>query len=533
VLTGPAASAQDQPPLPTLPHSAEIQLKVERDGSLSVIEAISVPSNETMTRRVPLRVPAETGRDRIFGVRDVSIEGAGSTQLSADAFIVRLRGGTSILRYTVDGSVSDDGVVQHVSWELAGGWDNQLKLIRASFAAPSIPAAVSCLAGPAGSDLRCGAAQIDHAGLTRFTQQNLPSGQRMAVTVELAAGTVPANARLEPSATVAGAFVFTSPVWWAWAGFGVALCAAAALLIWARHRDQRIGAATSVEVISGKGAQVAFVSPDGVLPGHVGTVLSGRADAVDLAATALDLCVRNYLWVSEAGTGYGFPDWRLVRRNSPDEQLSEFERAVFVALLPSDAESVRLSELRAAGLGIRSVRPALYDDLVRRRWFSRRPDRRRGKAAAFGMRLCFYGVSLTVLLTLTVGYAQLGVIVVVAGVVLAAGARWLPARTARGAQLRSRLLGLSDLVRRTKAHDVPELELGLVFFRVLPYALALGEAGRWIAAFGQLRRPPEPYWYGTEDAASAEVPSAASVGEFAAALVGTFAGAGEGLRPRT
>jgi hypothetical protein len=527
VLTAPAANAQDQPPLPSLPHSVEIQLKVERDGSLSVIEAISVPSGETMTRRVPLRVPAGNSRDRIYGVRNASIEGAGSAELSADAFTIRLRSGTSVVRYTVDGAVSDDQGVQHVSWEIAGGWDNELKLIRATFAAPRIPDAVSCLAGPADSDLRCGAAQIDHAGLTRFSQQNLPAGQRMDVTVELAAGTVPATARLEPSATLAGAFVLTSPVGWAWAGLGVLLGVAAALVRLARRRDRRFGGATAVEVISGTGGQAAFVSPDGVLPGHLGTVLSGRTDAVDLAATVLDLAVRNYLWVSEVDTGDGIPDWRLVRRNPPDEQLTDFERAVFTALLPGDADSVRLSELRHAGLGIGPVRAALYDDLVRRRWFSRPPGRRRGKTATVGIRLCFYGAFLMVLLALTVGYAQLGVVVVVAGIALAAGSRWLPGRTARGVQLRSRLLGLLHLVCRTKADDIPERERGLVFSRVLPYALALGEAGRWVAAFSGLDRSPEAYWYGAGDGQAAPV---ARVGEFAAALVGTFAGSGEGRR---
>lgn len=68
------------------------------------------------------------------------------------------------------------------------GWSTDLKFLRASFAAPRIPTAVDCLAGPADSDFSCGAAQIDHAGLTRFSQQNLLAGQRMTATVELLYG---------------------------------------------------------------------------------------------------------------------------------------------------------------------------------------------------------------------------------------------------------------------------------------------------------------------------------------------------------
>ena len=138
-----AAAPVDDPPLPTVPQSAEIQLKVERDGSLSVAEAISVPDGVTMDRRVPLRVAAPHHRDRVYGVRDVVLEGSGNAQVDADAFTVHLTAGTSIVRYTVDGAVAGN----RVTWELAGGWSTDLKFIRASFAAPKIPVAVDCATG--------------------------------------------------------------------------------------------------------------------------------------------------------------------------------------------------------------------------------------------------------------------------------------------------------------------------------------------------------------------------------------------------
>jgi hypothetical protein len=498
------ASARDEPPLPTLPHSAEIQLKVERDGALSVIEAVSVPSDARMTRRVPLRTASAHNRDRILGIRDVVIEGAGTAEVTADEFTVKLRGGTSIIRYTVDGVVSEgDGVVT-VSWQLAGGWDTALELVRASFAAPRIPDAVTCLAGPPGSDQRCGAAQIDHSGLTRFNQRNLPAGQRIDIDVELAAGTVPANARLEPSKTLGGAFVATTPVNWAWGGFGLLLVAAGSLLWWLRRRDSRPGDALEAEVFTAEG----FASPDGVLPGQVGSVLSGRGDAVDLAATVLDLAVRDYLRVHEEPED--LPDWRLVRRDPADDRLGAFELAVLAALLPVGVESVRLSELRSARTGIGPLREALSDDVVARGWFSPRK-----KLKGFGVRLCFYGAFLTVLLALTAGYAQLGVIVIAAGVVVAAGARAVPARTTRGVLLRRRLLGLRE--RLQDRQDVDDLR----FSRAFPFALALGEADDWVKKAGDAPL----YWYsgGT---------GFARPGDFAAALVGTFAGSGQGRRLR-
>jgi hypothetical protein len=507
-VAAPVAFAQDQPPLPNLPNSAEIQLKVERDGALSVIEAISVPTGTTMTRRVPLKVPAPHNLVRVYGVRDVVIEGAGTAETSADEFVVNLRGGTSVIRYTVDGAVAAD----QVSWQLAGGWDTELKLVRASFAAPLIPDAVDCLAGPDGSDLTCGAAQIDHAGLTRFSQQNLPAGQRMDVTVELPPGTVPGNARFQPAKTLAGAFVLTAPVGWAWVGFALLALAAAVWLWLARRRAKVVGGPLPVTLTLGDGV---FTSPEAVLPGHAGLLLSGRADAVDLAATVLDLAVRNYLWVSEVPGEHGLPEWRLARRNPADDQLGELEQAVFAAVLPEGTESVLLSELRSAGVRIDDVRDAFGDEVVRRRWL-----RRRGKVASVGVRMIFYGVFLTALLARTVGYAQLGLMVLLAGALLALGGRAIPLRTRKGAELRRRLLGMRDELHGTRARDVPELERGRLFSRALPYALVLGEARQWADAFAEPKRPLELYWYEPGERED----GTRRAGEFASALVGAFAG---------
>ncbi|ANN20371.1 hypothetical protein SD37_35490 [Amycolatopsis orientalis] len=521
VLGAAPAGAQSEPQLPTLPNSAEISLKVERDGALSVVEAVSVPSEATMTRRVPLRTAAPHARDRLIGIRDVVIEGAGDSELTDDEFTIRLKGGTSVVRYTVDGAVAEADGLLRVGWQVAGGWDTGLELVRASFAAPAIPNAVTCYAGPEGSRAHCGAAQIAHSGLTRFSQQNLAAGQRMEISVELPGGTVPANARLEPSKTFAGAFVLTAPVGWAWGGFALALVVGAVALVLLRRRDEQPGGALPVRLLTGKDEQAAFASPDGVLPGQVGIVLSGRADAVDLAATVVDLAVRNYLWVSEEPGE--LTDWRLVRRNPPDEQLTAFERAVFDLLLPDGRESVLLSEIQSAGIGIEAVRGALHDSVVERRWYSRRP----GRLTRAGLRICGYGLFLTVLLALTVGYAQLGLIAIAAGAVLAVAARWLPVRTGAGVTLHRRLLGVRDVLLATKATAVPKLEREVLLSRALPYALALGEQEHWVAGFAGLKGPPKIYWYGREADGETEI---ARVSDFTAAVVGTFAATRQGRR---
>ncbi|MEU8636832.1 DUF2207 domain-containing protein [Amycolatopsis sp. NPDC048633] len=489
-LAAAPVPAQDQPPLPTVPQSAEIQLKVERDGSLSVAEAISVPDGVTMDRRVPLRVAAPHHRERVYGVRDVVLEGSGTANVDQDAFTVHLTAGTSIFRYTVDGAVAGN----RVTWELAGGWSTDLKFIRASFAAPKIPVAVDCAIG----GFPCAAAQIDHAGLTRFSQQNLAAGDRMTATVELPEHTVPANEVLVPAKTIAGAFVLTTPVAWAWVGFAALLLTAAAVVGFARRRGT--GDPPEAGLIAKNGG---FASPEGVLPGHIGLLLHGRAGPADLAATVLDLAVRNYVWVSDGPT--------LTRRNPPDEHLTSFERAVFEAVLPG--ESVTLAELRQRHVEIPRV--ALHADLAGRGWLAT------GRLGRAGTRVVCYGVFLTILLALTAGYAQLGVILTLAGAAAVAVSAALPARRRAGAEVARRLRGVAEQLAAMRAKDFDKPQRELVFSRGLPYASALGELGPWVAAFDGLDHPPPVYWHDGEIAPD-------QAGSFATALAGTFAGARRG-----
>lgn len=465
VLAAAPAQAQD---LPALPQSAEVTLKLQRDGSLSVTEAVSVPAGTTMTRTLPLRTSADAGHDRVLTVRDLSIEGAGSAQTTDDQIVVDLRGGTSVVRYTVVGAVGRSLGVEHLTWDLAGGWDTRLELLRATFAAPNLPDAVTCLAGPPGSATPCGAAQLDHSGLTRVSVSKLAPGDRVELTAELPAGTVPTTEQLVPAKSVAGAFLVTAPILAAWLALAVLVLAGLVTVPVLRRRDRAAALPVRLE------ADGQFSSPQGVLPGHVGFLLTGRTDDLDVAATVLDLCVRNYLWVSEDGE----EGWTLHRRNPPDEYLTAFERTVYETAVPGDSAPLA------------TITPDIEDELrtavVRRGWLTRRP----ALLAKIAVRLCFYGVFLTALLAFTAGYAQLGLVVVATGAALGLFTQWLPPRTQDGSLLRDQLLGL-----RTELANPAEVT-ELIFSRALPYALALGETDQWLGTLAAPDCSLQAYWFG-------------------------------------
>jgi uncharacterized protein (TIGR04222 family) len=484
---------------PLLPESINIALKLERDGSLSVTEQVFVQARKSMTRRVPLRIKAGDDEDRVFSVRDIKVTGNATTEVTADEFVMAVGEGATSVSYKVDGVVTDIAGHQEARWQVASGWDTRVRLLRASFIAPDLPESVVCLAGALGTDSPCRSAQTDSTQVLRVVQESLPAGERVDLTVGLPAGTVGANARFDAIGTT-NAFALTTA---SGAGLGalVLLLIGGFVLLWlARGRDARALAADvgPVELLmTGDGGRVAFASPDGVLPGEVGTVVDERVDVADVTATVVDLAVRNYLSIREAGEN----DWVLVRRNPPDAGLTDYERTVYQQLL-GDAPEVALSALRGR-VDLSVVREAMYADVVSREWFARRPDHDRSLWSLVGVLLAVVGAAATVVLALTVGHALLGLALVVGGLGLALGARMMPARTKRGSVLVQQVRGLLNYLRTTEPSAIPAADREMVLSRSLPYAVVLGEAEGWAHRFSGLDTSadgtPGIYWYETDN----------------------------------
>jgi hypothetical protein len=482
-------------PRPLLPGSINIALKLERDGSLSVTEQVFVQARKSMTRRAPLRIKAGDDQDRVFAIRDVQVQGKATTEVTGDQFVMNFGEGANTVKYKVDGAVTDIAGHQEVRWQVASGWDTKVRLVRASFIAPDRPEAVVCLAGELGSDSPCRSALTDSTQVLRVVQESLPAGQRIDLTVKLPAGTVGANAQFDDIGT-ANAFAITGA-----SGIGLGalllLLIGGFVLLWlARGRDARALAADvgPVELLmTGAGGRVAFASPDGVLPGQVGTVVDERVDVADVTATVVDLAVRNYVLIRELGPN----NWVLVRRNPPDGALTDYERTVYHQLLGEAAE-IPLPDLR---VDMGAVRESMYSDVVTREWFARRPDHDRSLWSIVGVLLALLGAAATVVLALTVGHALLGLALVVGGLGLALGARMMPARTKRGSVLVQQVRGLLAYLRTTEASAIPAADREMVLSRSLPYAVVLGEVDGWVRRFAELDTSadgtPGVYWYDT------------------------------------
>ncbi|GGM42088.1 hypothetical protein GCM10012275_11340 [Longimycelium tulufanense] len=507
----PSPGPAEPSPTTALPGgvAVDVKLRLERDGRLTVTEKVVVPEGKQVTRRVPLRQAVGDDLERVYSVDTRSFEGPdGGISAGPDTLAAEMGPGTSTLKYTVDGVAADVGEGQEARWQVTGGWDTDIDTVTISFVSPTPPRSVTCLAGAVGSTTGCDVSQITDGHIVRAQEIGLKAGHRLDLAVGMEPGTVPATARFEKTFSLAGAFALTPATGAGLGGLTLFLVGGVALLWWARGRDTRalasdVGPVTVL--VTDAGGRVGFASPDGVLPGQVGTVVDEHVDVVDVAATVVDLAVRNYLWIEEVPGPS--PDWRIVRRNPPDEHLRAYERAVYEALLPSigpgGRDHVRVSELGGAGLDLTAVRDHLYRDVVASRWFQHRPDNERSRWWWIGLGVGLAGVVLTVVLTLTTHLALLGLAVLVGGSALVIGSRWMPARTRRGSALIEQVRGLREYLRSATPDTVPVADREMVFSRSLPYAVVLGEADHWLQTFAVLDPgadgTPGLYWYGGAD----------------------------------
>ncbi|MBA8823006.1 hypothetical protein FHX42_000335 [Saccharopolyspora lacisalsi] len=483
--------------------TSDIDVKLERDGRLSVTERVTVPQGSTAHRTVPLRQAAGADADRVFTVENARVRGPGSADVGAERFTLTLPPGQSTVTYSAGGAVADTAEGQQVRWRVSGGWDVPVSKVETSFIAPRLARSIDCSAGRVGTDTECDQFQIGQAGGTRAVHFDLQPGERMGLAVELPAGTVPPNARFDESFGFGSAFALTPASGSGLVGIGLLLIGGFGLLWYLRGRDERVlaGEVGQVEVLmEDSDGGMSFASPDGVLPGQIGTVIDEHVDVVDVTATVVDLAVRNYLWIEELPGEEQGRDWRIVGVNPPDESLRPYEREVYELLL-GEEEQALVSELRAGReVDLAKVRDALYSDVVEQSWFSRRPDTERNLFWWAGVGVAVAGVVLTVALALTTSLALLGVGVVLGGIALTFGARLMPARARRGSALVAQVRGLRDYLHRVPAGSVPARDREMVFSRSLPYAVVLGETERWLSEFAELDPgadgTPGLYWYG-------------------------------------
>ena len=529
------------------------------DGSVDVTETIDydfadvahhgieriIPTTFVWTGPKPKGAGAGATFDRVTPISDISVSASAETPAGTDVS----SNGTSTTIRIGDPNTTITG--QHtyvIHYRLAGvtnafadhdelylnatGNEWTVPIDRASVAVslPASPSRVTCFAGATGSNTPCTAAETGDRS-ARFAAANLGPSEGLTYVVGLPKGAVsdPNSTRvLEERWSLASAFALNLGT-----GFGGAVVllgglAGIALLGWRNGRDRRFagsnvdaafgndsGASQPVPLFDKPNDPVEFVPPEGIRPGHMGTLWDERASHLDVTAMIVDLAVRGWLRIdeldpnAEAGSNPGgrfhaSADYQLVRLRDPQSdpqgaELLSAEREVLDSLFATGT-TVTLSGLRTHfAKSLEMIESKLYDDAVAAEWFPTRPDLVRARWLGRGVALFIVGCGLV---WLAAKYTHLGLLALpipLLGVVLMASANQFPHRTAKGSALLGRVRGFKELFDAGEGERQKFAEAHHIFAQYLPYAIVFGCTEQWAAAFADLGLTPQEMglgvWY--------------------------------------
>lgn len=240
-----------------------------------------------------------------------------------------------------------------------------------------------------------------------------------------------------------------------------------------------------------------FTPPDGMTPGLAGTVIDGKAHAVDVSATLIDLAVRGHLrLVSVPAEEGGEHDWRLERLTSPPaDELLPFEYFLLAAVF-GQGPAVTIGQLKQRGfdLTMREAQIGLYREVVYRGWYTKHPLDRNRRLGLLGAPLLLVGIGVAITGAMMVSRSAdlaeptlgAGAGLVAAALLLLWGGRGRTPRTAEGTAARIQTLAFEKYLATAEANQIRFEEARDVFSRFLPYAVVFGLAERWAKVFAEV-----------------------------------------------
>ena len=286
-------------------------------------------------------------------------------------------------------------------------------------------------------------------------------------------------------------------VWWLtdnW-GYGLPVLTFVGmfLLWWRRGRE-----------FPGRGSIVVeYEPPDGLRPAEIGALIDDRVDLQDITATVIDLAVRGYLAIEPVGTTLlGHPkDYRLLRRKPfrEDATLLPHEQQLLEALFGKHGltgdDSQLLSELSMKFYqDLPDIRRAIYDHLRQEGYLDSNPEQVRHQYWVAALAIA--GLGIFVGLKLSGGLVATSWLIglLLSAAIIAAFGYFMPRKTVLGRRALDQIRGFEEFLIRADRDRIVRMNPTELFERCLPYAMALGVATQWAAAFEGLYTTP-PSWY--------------------------------------
>lgn len=257
---------------------------------------------------------------------------------------------------------------------------------------------------------------------------------------------------------------------------------------------------------------VAYEPPDRLTPAELGTLIDNSPDLRDITATVVDLAVRGHLRIEERQESRLLGLWsssvfylHRLKPVSGNTELKPHEHAIMSGIFPDErTTTVALSDLENRFYTrLDGIKSSLFDQLLRRGYYARRPDRVKQVYVTIGIIVAVASVFAAEWLTERHGIAlQTGITAGLLSGLIIVGFGWImPARTMRGTRALEKVLGFEEFLTRVDSDRFQRLvKTPEMFEKFLPFAMALGVEQTWARAFEGIYTQP-PAWYQGANAA--------------------------------
>ncbi len=436
---------------------------VDASGSISVWEDIRVHfqgSWNGIYRDIPVEYRTPQGFSYRLRLQDVSVTGSDGRRLEYSSsrhgnyrrLKIRVPGATDavrevVIRYEVPNALKFWDSYDELYWNVTGDeWDMPIRSATALVVLPAGVTGVRTTSWTGGYGSRHDAASVEHTsqGLLFETRAPLAFHQGLTVAVAWDPGVVHRPTALDKAIDFLRAnWLFVFPV-------------LSLILMWRlwylKGRDPR---RLSVSV--------QYEPPEGLSPSEAGTLVDNRPDIRDITAALVDLAVRGFLRIEETEHKGALGmlhsrDYTLVLLKPIDSwaELRSHEQAILNGVFgatPSPPLAVTLSSLQHEFYQhLPTVRAAIYQELVSRKYYERRPDKVIGAYMALGLVVLMLGLTMGLWLAHALDMAPLTAILAAVGSALPVfgfGA-FMSARTVQCTRVMERILGFEEFLARVE-----------------------------------------------------------------------------------
>jgi uncharacterized membrane protein len=241
-----------------------------------------------------------------------------------------------------------------------------------------------------------------------------------------------------------------------------------------------------------KSIVVEYKPPEEIIPLEMGALIDDKVDMRDISATIVDLAVRGYLKIVQTKGVFFHNEYSFLKLKEfyNDETLRPFEKTILSGLFGSVqlGHSVSMGELENKYYKIIPViKEHLFKRLISCGYYSKDPEKTTSHYIGIGILMFF--------IAFFAFFLSFGLAFVLSGLIILAFARFMPAKTNKGALLLGKILGFEEFLMRTEKDKMRLLEQGRdIFERMLPYAICLGISNQWAKVFSGLYSQP-PDWF--------------------------------------